>query len=254
MLYVHPFAEEMNKSRRMAAQQARALAAAGFGVLQIDLQGCGDSSGTSVDADWDGWVNDLLVAHEWLREHAEGPDWLWGLRAGCLLAVQAALRMAEPCNFLFWQPANAGKLLVQQFLRLKAANELIGGAAKGVAAQLRRQLDSGASIEVAGYELSPALVAGFEAATLAPPALKQPASQVEWLELSSQAEPALSPASATALERWHAAGYAVQAQVVAGPAFWQTTEIEEAPLLIETTLQALCRNSRQAEVAVTDAR
>jgi alpha-beta hydrolase superfamily lysophospholipase len=43
ILYVHPFAEELNLSRRMAAQQARAFAGLGFAVLQIDLFGCGDS-------------------------------------------------------------------------------------------------------------------------------------------------------------------------------------------------------------------
>ena len=45
ILYVHPFAEEMNNSRRMAALQARAFSALGFAVLQIDLFGCGDSCG-----------------------------------------------------------------------------------------------------------------------------------------------------------------------------------------------------------------
>ena len=44
VVYVHPFTEEMNKSRRMAALQSRALAGAGFSVLQIDLAGCGDLS------------------------------------------------------------------------------------------------------------------------------------------------------------------------------------------------------------------
>src|SRR5687768_8838655 len=52
VVYVHPFAEEMNKSRRMAALQARALAASGHAVLQIDLLGCGDSSGDFGDASW----------------------------------------------------------------------------------------------------------------------------------------------------------------------------------------------------------
>ena len=45
VLYLHPLAEEMNRSRRMAALQARALAAAGCEVLQPDLLGCGDSAG-----------------------------------------------------------------------------------------------------------------------------------------------------------------------------------------------------------------
>ncbi|WP_229425321.1 hypothetical protein [Massilia sp. Se16.2.3] len=50
LVYVHPFAEEMNRSRRMAALQARALAARGIGVLQLDLHGCGDSVGDFGDA------------------------------------------------------------------------------------------------------------------------------------------------------------------------------------------------------------
>ena len=45
LVYIHPFAEEMNRSRRMAALQARALTAQGFGVLLLDLHGCGDSGG-----------------------------------------------------------------------------------------------------------------------------------------------------------------------------------------------------------------
>src|SRR5258705_9769402 len=45
VLYLPPFAEEMNKSRRMAALQARAFARIGWNVLQMDLFGCGDSSG-----------------------------------------------------------------------------------------------------------------------------------------------------------------------------------------------------------------
>ena len=50
VLYCPPFAEEMNKSRRMAALQARAFAKAGYGVLLLDLYGCGDSSGDFSDA------------------------------------------------------------------------------------------------------------------------------------------------------------------------------------------------------------
>ena len=73
VVYAHPFAEEMNKSRRMAAQQARALSAAGFTVLQIDLLGCGDSSGDFGDATWQGWVDDVVAACRWLRRHRDNP-------------------------------------------------------------------------------------------------------------------------------------------------------------------------------------
>ena len=102
VVYVHPFAEEMNKSRRMAALQSRALAEAGFAVLQLDLMGCGDSDGELLDASWAQWVADVVFACGWLRQQylPSGPDtvplWLWGLRAGALLAADAARQWPEP--------------------------------------------------------------------------------------------------------------------------------------------------------------
>ena len=85
VLAVHAFAEEMNKTRAAAADGARALAAAGFAVLQIDLTGCGDSAGDFEDATWAGWMADLAEAWAWLGERSAGSRWLWGTRLGALL-------------------------------------------------------------------------------------------------------------------------------------------------------------------------
>ena len=49
ILFLHPFAEEMHKSRRTVAQQARAFAQAGYAVMLLDLSGCGDSTGDIAD-------------------------------------------------------------------------------------------------------------------------------------------------------------------------------------------------------------
>ena len=68
------------------------MAAAGYTVLQIDLRGCGDSSGDFGEAGWSDWVDDVLAACVWLREQNQAPLWLWGLRAGCLLATEVARR------------------------------------------------------------------------------------------------------------------------------------------------------------------
>ncbi|MBC7680866.1 MAG: hydrolase 2, exosortase A system-associated, partial [Ferruginibacter sp.] len=202
--YVHPFAEEMNKSRRMAALQARALAAQGYAVLQLDLLGCGDSSGDFGDATWQAWVNDTVQACHWLRLQNDAPLWLWGLRAGCLLAAQAAAQLHEACNFLFWAPTPAGKPLLQQFLRLKAAVDLTSGNAKAIMDGLRQQLAAGESVDIAGYTLSAALASGMEQATLAaPPA----AGRLEWLDLATQSDARLSPASAKPLQAWQSAGF-----------------------------------------------
>lgn len=246
VVYVHPFAEEMNKSRRMAALQSRALAQAGFAVLQIDLLGCGDSSGDFGDATWKQWVNDVMVGCQWLRatypadaSNVRAPFWLWGLRAGCLLAVDAAKLIDEPCNFLFWQPPASGKPLLQQFLRLKVAGDMLTGQSKGVMEAMRQQLASGSPVEIAGYQLAPGLASGLEASALFPPVAGTTTPQLEWFELTTREDAGLSPISAKAVDIWTQAGYSVNSHLVNGPAFWQTTEIEDAPLLIEATTAAL---------------
>ena len=236
ILYVHPFAEEMNKSRRMVGMQSRALAAAGYSVLQMDLFGCGDSSGELRDAAWEDWLTDLHQAALWLQGQSHAPLWWWGLRSGCLLAVAAAKASSAPAQFVFWQPTPSGKTVLQQFLRLKVAADLHSGQSKQIMEALRGQLAAGQSVEVAGYELSASVAQGLETATLAPPA---GARRLEWLELSTREEAALMPASSIALTAWTQEGCAVRSQVVSGSAFWQTTEIEDAPALIEATLSAL---------------
>ena len=249
VVYVHPFAEEMNKSRRMAALQSRALAEAGFAVLQLDLMGCGDSDGELLDASWAQWVADVVFACGWLRQQYphSGPDtvplWLWGLRAGALLAADAARQWPEPCHLLFWQPASSGKQLLQQFLRLKAAADLQSGQAKAVMDAARKTLADGGDVEVAGYRLPGSISQGLERATLQPlpvdagstPALRR----LAWFELSTQAETSLSPVAQTGSAGWRAAGWAVHSQVVTGPAFWQSAEIEDAPALLTDTLRAM---------------
>ena len=248
VLYIHPFAEEMNKARRMAALQARALAQAGYSVLQIDLLGCGDSSGDFGDATWQHWVSDVVQGGHWLRRRSNtqgagvshAPLWLWGLRAGCLLAVEAAGHLNEACNFLFWQPPSAGKTVLQQFLRLRVAGDMLGGQSKGVMETMRQQLASGAPVEVAGYMLSSGLALGLENATLVPPLTSTAQSRrLELLELSTREDASLSPVSVKTIAQWQQAGFAVNHRIVRGPAFWQTSEIEDAPALIAATTAAL---------------
>ncbi len=242
VLYVHPFAEEMNKSRRMAALQARALAAAGYGVLQIDLKGCGDSSGEFGDATWLDWVSDVQTAVRWLRTRSPAPLTLWGLRAGCLVLADAAVQMPEEsCSCLFWQPTPKGAPVLRQFLRSAAAAAFLDGRGKGVVDALRQKLAAGLAVEVGGYRVHPELAAGLERARLpVPPRL----DRLVWLEVSAVAapgapSPSLAPASISASTAWRQAATGAEVRLVAGPPFWQTAEIETAPALIDATLAAL---------------
>ena len=248
----------MNKSRRMAALQSRAFAAAGFAVVQMDLLGCGDSSGDFGEATWAAWVRDVVHGCQWLRTQttsaegaAQAPLWLWGLRAGCLLAVEAAAQMEEPVSLLFWQPPSSGKPLLQQFLRLKMAGDLLGGQSKGVTEALRQQLAEGLSVEIAGYTLSPALALGLDNAKLESIAgsSEQKISRIEWIELSTREEATLSPASAKTIGQWQSSGTFLRSRAINGPAFWQTSEIEEAPLLLSASVDAIVGEIGEPEAA-----
>ena len=237
VLYLHPFAEEMNKSRRMASLQSRALAEAGYGVLQIDLLGCGDSSGDFSDATWEAWRGDVVHAVAWLRQRTSAPLTLWGLRAGCLLAANAAVDLQEQPNFIFWQPVISGKQHWQQFMRLKAAAELASGQAREVLEALRQRVDSGQNVEIAGYTVGHGLTRGLEKSELVPP--RGQIGRVAWIELTSRQDGRMAPASLLRIEQWRSAGYAVEAIQVEGPGFWQTSEIEDVPKLVDSTLAAV---------------
>ena len=248
LLYLHPIGDEMNKSRRMAAQQARALAARGWSVWQVDLSGCGDSEGDFEDAGWDLWIEDALHAVTWLRRRGDGGDhanpsgalWLWGLRSGCLLAGAIAQRLPECAGLLLWQPVSAGKMVLQQFLRLRTAGDMLAGQSTVTTQGLRTQLQQGQVLDIAGYRLSPTLAAGLDNAVLQPPPVMEAvAPNVVWLELSNAPQAELSPAARTTGARWRQAGVQVQMQLVGGPAFWQTSEIEDAPALVQATLDLL---------------
>jgi exosortase A-associated hydrolase 2 len=235
ILYVHPFAEEVNKSRRMAAVQARAFAKTGWTVLQMDLLGCGDSSGDFGDARWQRWVDDVLEAAAWLRRETGHQPVLWGLRTGCLLAVHAMRRLEAAHGLILWQPVLSGKQFLQQFLRLKVANQMLGsteGDRIGTQ-QLRKQLADGDPVEVAGYTLSSELALGMETAELDLPDQRR---RVAWLEIGASSGDELSPASRIRVQAWRDAGHHIEAHRVEGPAFWQTQEISECPALIEATL------------------
>ncbi len=233
---VYPFAEEMNKSRRMIGLGARALAGAGYSVVLLDLAGCGDSTGDLADASWDDWQDDVAQAVAWALARGPGPLWLWGTRAGALVAADAARRRGADANLLLWQPQSSGRQVLQQFLRLKMASQMQDGAFRGLTESLQKDLAAGRSVEVAGYCLGPRLAQGLATATLAPADGRR---RVLWLEVTTREPAQLLPGSEPVLRAWREAGHDVHARVVGGPPFWQTLDIEDAPQLVVATAEAM---------------
>jgi exosortase A-associated hydrolase 2 len=237
LVYIHPFAEEMNRSRRMAALQARALAARGIGVLLLDLHGCGDSAGDFGDASWDGWLRDIAAARAWIEERLGRTAGLWGLRVGALLAVMHAQRAAVPPErLLLWQPVTNGSGYLNGFLRLRLAGELLaGGSDSGGTDALREALGAGESLEIAGYALHPQLAAGLDGADAR---ALGPRCPVLWLEVTAAGRP-LPPAAVRVADTWRLQGAPVDVRTVHGPQFWTAPETIDCPALLDATLACL---------------
>lgn len=236
VLHLPAFGEEMNKSRRMTALAARALAERGLGVLQLDPSGTGDSGGEFGATSFEQWIAELAVGAAWAQARAPGPLWLWALRAGALLTAPLVARVPGPVAALLWQPVQSGPQLLTHLLRQKHAAEL-ADAGPGALEALRQQLRAGDGVEIGGYTLTGAMAAWLGAAQFE---LRSGAlTRVAWFEVTSVTPPRLSPATRTKVAALRSDGIPIIAEAVPGPSFWQSAEIEEAPALIDVTASAL---------------
>jgi exosortase A-associated hydrolase 2 len=237
LLHVAPFGEEMNRARRASALQARALAAAGWAVLQPDLHGCGDSDGEFEAARWDTWKQDLALAHSWLAERSGQAVGLWGVRLGALLALDYARTAPLPvARFVLWQPALRGSVYLNQLLRLRLAGAMLAGETAGDSRALREALRRQAQ-EVGGYALAPQLadaIEALDAAKMAPPA-----APVDWFEVVATADRPAPPPAVQLADAWRSAGTNVNLHAVADQPCWATPEIAECPQLRAATSAAL---------------
>jgi len=241
-IYVHPFGDEMNKSRRMAALQARAFAAIGFGVFQMDLYGCGDSSGKFGEASWDIWKQDLATACNWLKNRTSDPIGLWGLRLGALLALDFAQSSSSMLDkIVLWQPVISGESFLTQFLRLRLASEaLADNSEKNTGTQaMRSSLATGEHLEVAGYELTSSLAESID--NLKAIELMVSGVPVHWFEIVSSIGRAMPPSRAKVVEAWEQEGGNLHVHLVPCMSFWATQEISECPELISTTARVISK-------------
>lgn len=232
-IYIHPFAEEMNKSRRMVAMQSRALSDMGYAVLQLDLFGCGDSSGEFADARWETWIADLAAAEKWLSERTSAGISLWGLRLGALLALDYARRTPGKIDgVILWQPIVNTVTYLTQFLRLRLANEISANHNKmnSGTKSLLNDLAMGKIIEIAGYELAPALAFAINNLRSIELAVKN--CPVHWFEIVSESPLTLPPAAENLRHSWRQQGSDVRVHLVPGVPFWSTPEISVCPGLL----------------------
>jgi exosortase A-associated hydrolase 2 len=240
ILYIPPFAEEMNKSRRMVALQARAFAQQGYGVLVVDLLGTGDSAGNFSDATWLIWQQDIDAAIQWLLKQGAKSISLWGLRMGVLLAMDFIANTGTKIDKLIgWQPVLNGETFVMQFLRLRVAAAVMDrNAPQEKTSDLKQQLLDGRAIEVAGYLLNPSLIKpmlALNANNLDLTAVKN----LLLFEIVTSADKTVSPVNAKFIETLNRKNQSAVIKTIIGSPFWSTQEIVEVPQLLTETVNSL---------------
>jgi len=236
VIIVPPFAEEMNKSRRMVSMLAARLNHLGYGVLVFDLFGTGDSAGDFSEARWDIWLQDLATVVQWSLSQGRERQHLLGIRMGALLVLNAAKILDnEFAKFIFWQPIISGKSMMNQFLRLRlAASMMDARQKKETTGMLLEHLHSGQSIEVAGYELSSELFLAVNKLYLDELG-QQHAVPMYLFDLVADEGRSFSPATQKVLNNWQTQGVNVEACKVVGKPFWSLQETIVVTLLLDST-------------------
>jgi len=236
VLIAPPFAEELNKCRRLLSLTACALAAAGCDVLLPDLSGTGDSAGDFGETGWSDWIAEWRAFATWhaaSAAHAEPA--VLAVRSGALLLQGGLPPALAGARVVLWQPVLDGKRFMQQFLRLRVMAERISGGRETLA-DLERMLSGGVVVEVGGYGLSAALAEGLVAARLEPADLAL-AAAVESFEFKTGA-----PALSLPLQQFHTAlegaGVVSALSCVCAEQFWTTQEICAPAAAIEATVGA----------------
>ena len=238
IVVIPPFAEEMNKARRMVTLFAEAAAKRGMETVVPDLTGTGDSDGEFEDARWNLWCDDVERVVSAAKHRAKGTPALLAIRSGALLASAVLERNSQACrDLLLWSPVTEGERFMKQFLRLRMAASLTQTTRETVA-DLESALRAGSQLEVGGYALASQLWAAINTCRFALPPPSE-GGQVFWFDVLGAAPYELAPASQRSVAALSSAGWQVHARALAGAAFWATAEITEVPKLIAASVEAL---------------
>jgi exosortase A-associated hydrolase 2 len=248
VVIVPPFAEEMNRSRRMFTLLGQALGQHGVATFVVDLSGTGESGGDFGEATWDEWLNDVALVVRTASERGHERISLVGVRLGAALALDCIARemVGDVSRLMLWQPVLDGSAMFTQFLRLRLVSSLKASAnAKETTSGLRTKLNAGESLEIAGYTVSPALAKQIDTVRLADLA-KRAARPLAWLEVLGR-DVATAP-SANTIAKLRGEGVEIDYQRIEGEPFWSAAETTVVPALIEASCRELTHARHAAHV------
>jgi exosortase A-associated hydrolase 2 len=154
-----PFVEEKLWAHRTLVSAARAMAAAGYPVLRFDYAGTGESDGDFAEATLETHLADVRAALAEARSRTGRESAvLVGVRFGAAIAGLAAEADGGVSHLALWAPIMDGGRYMQELLRSNLSTQLAAyKAIRHDRAALVALMESGATVNVDGYELSHAM-------------------------------------------------------------------------------------------------
>ena len=236
MVFVPPFADEMNKCRRQVALTARSLARKRCAVVLVDLFGTGDSEGDFSDATWDMWKSDVGTAMAWAESAFSSVDAIVATRLGCALAAESLLEFDRSVSrSVFWQPVMNGRQFMTQFLRLQVAASMMDSGGQVTVDELRTRLEEGLSLEIAGYELTRRLWSAVEGSDLLS-CLSRRLGRLHVIEVGRVKNDGLSVPGQRLMAAAQEEDIEVTGKRLPGDPMWAATEVVTNSALSEATV------------------
>jgi exosortase A-associated hydrolase 2 len=237
-VFCHPFGEEKLWAHRVFVTFARELARRGHPVLRFDCAGNGDSDGEFSASSLQSCLADLQAAIDWTRAKTRAPRVsLLGLRLGASLAWRAAASRTDIEALVLWAPIVDGKRYLQEVLRINLTMQMaVYGEVRQDREALSDLLRAGGTVNVEGYEISPAMAAQLDAMNLAEEAVPGvDRVMVAQIERTGRQAPAAD------IQRLASRVPAAVLECVPEEPFWKEIQqfYDRAPNLFSRTLQWL---------------
>lgn len=241
IVFVPPFAEEMNKCRHLISATMRQLSAAGYSCFLLDNYGTGDSEGDLDNAAMALWRDDLHQLLGTITAQGYCSVSFVAIRFGTLQLFDLLNHYTLPVpvkRVVLWQPIFDMAKFWQQFVRIKVAEAMASGN-KLSQKQVEQQLQNGENIEIAGYPISPAFFHSLWTAKLNYPQQLQHC-HLCWLE-TSQLETIAMPVEK--MRQQLTAQCQLTFHQLKDEPYWQTAELASANQLQALTLAYFTQDS-----------
>ncbi len=236
VIVIPPFAEEMNRCRKMMSLQAQSFARNGIRAVLFDLYGTGDSGGDFSDASWQTWCDNIASVLSRVVDTSRGAVSFLAIRFGALVLYSCHSELSTRAGrVVLWSPCTSGSTFLRQFLRIRIAAQMGGNdIRKESLADLMERFESGESVEVAGYEISPDLARSMSLATLSADNFGA-SPPVHWFETVSSPDAPPPVASKALIDELHRSHAELTLATTCGDRFWNSVEITTNPSLVEAT-------------------